>query len=131
MSVARPPRGAEQLTEEHLGVAGRHRCATGLIVVAGVVEEGHAEPACGVHHRQPFVLRQVFERLPGPERQARHHEVGPPEGAQMPLPSPQGNGERTESASVAPVRTLERRGDVRHHYLGGVVAPSVPTSSGG
>ena len=37
--VAPPPRGAEDLTEEHLGVAGRDRRPSALVVVASVVEE--------------------------------------------------------------------------------------------
>src|SRR5262249_14044022 len=81
--IARPARLAEQLAEEHLGVAGGDRRVARLIVVAGVVEEGDPVRAGRLHHGQSVRARDALERPPRAEREARYVESGAAEGASL------------------------------------------------
>jgi hypothetical protein len=65
-SIPIPPGAAEQLTEDDLRPPGGQRRGPGLVVVAGVVEQGHAGLLGGSHDAQPVVAGDALERAHEP-----------------------------------------------------------------
>jgi hypothetical protein len=63
---------AEQLAEKDLGPARPHRGGAEVIVVTGVVEEGHARLEGAPHHGEGVVPVDDFEGEPRPKAQGAH-----------------------------------------------------------